>query len=184
MHLCRYLLRTLAALLIASGVIAGIILGVYDDDDWRKVTIEAVERALACRVFVDGTFHLGLSVPPFISASGLRFEPLPGDPRPIVEKIDRIRITVSPASITAGNLVIKEVVVDGAALLFGGTKAPAAEREETVEAIADNKEGAATEEDSTRRRTITSSKEGAVTDSNALRKRRWYRKINYLWQRR
>ncbi|MBL0715822.1 MAG: hypothetical protein JJV98_19220, partial [Desulfosarcina sp.] len=125
----KILLALVGALVALCLTLAVVTLLIMDNDDYRALAVWGTEHLAECRMVIDGTFEVEWSQTFSITATGLRFEPLPGDEGPSLTAVGRFHTRIALAPLLRGILVFRDLEIDNARLSHDVQDEPADERE-------------------------------------------------------
>ncbi len=102
-----------AVILLLAGSAAALLL-VLDDQDYRRVAIDLVERATGRAVTIAGPFSFHVGLEPSLTASDVRVANAPWAAQPDLVRIGRLEVQVALRPLLSGTLLIPRLVVQDA----------------------------------------------------------------------
>ena len=116
MRKIKYTLLFLFGMAFLCILFIALIAMTLDDADYRKMAIRTVEFFTGYEVNVEGDFTLDLSTEPYLSVSGVRFEPGKDGSQPYIDHIGQLQLKLGATHLITGKLLIKQLTVDDVTL--------------------------------------------------------------------
>jgi len=91
----RWLWWLLSVVLLLPVIVIGVLVALFDPNDFKPQLLAAVKDATGRELVVDGKLRLALALRPTIAAENIRFTNTPGGSRPDMVRLDRIEATVA-----------------------------------------------------------------------------------------
>ncbi len=101
-----------AAIVALFIVIITVLLATFDDEDYKRLLIELVERRTGYKVVIGGDFSIELSAQPRMSASDISLEQRPDGPKPPIGRIGHLEVQLAAVPLVTGKTLIRQLTVE------------------------------------------------------------------------
>lgn len=112
MRRIKYLLFSLAGLVVICLVLIAVVLGTFDNDDYRRLVVRGVKLFSGHSVTIEGPFALVLSTAPSLSAEAIQFHPGADGAPPPVTTIGKLHIQIALKPLLRGVLLIRQLLAE------------------------------------------------------------------------
>ena len=112
MRRIKYLLFSLAGLFVLCLVLVVIVLGTFDNDDYRRLVVRGVKLFSGHSVTIEGPFALVLSTAPSLSAEAIQFHPGADGAPPPVTAIGKLHIQVALTPLLRGVVILRQLMAE------------------------------------------------------------------------
>ena len=112
MRRIKYLLFSLAGLVVLCLVLVVIVLGTFDNDDYRRLVVRGVKLFSGHSVTIEGPFALVLSTAPSLSAEAIQFHPGADGAPPPVTAIGKLHIQVALTPLLRGVVILRQLMAE------------------------------------------------------------------------